>query len=43
MKSSFPHPTVVPNLYEFLSSSEQKIRSFKDCWEPNSCWTQNHW
>jgi len=30
--SSFTHPQVVPNLYEFLSSAEHKRRYFKECW-----------
>jgi len=34
--SSFTHPQVVPNLYEFFSSAEHKSRYFKDCRYPNS-------
>jgi len=30
MLSSFTHPEVVPNLYEFISSAEHKRRYFKD-------------
>jgi len=29
-KSSFTHPQVVSNLYEFISSDEYKIRYFKE-------------
>jgi len=29
--SSFIHPQVVPNLYEFLSSAEHKRRYFEEC------------
>jgi len=29
--SSFTHPHVVPNLYEFLSSAEHKKRYFEEC------------
>jgi len=35
--SSFTHPQVVANLYEFLSSAEHKGRYFEEQWEPNSC------
>jgi len=28
--SLFTHPQVVPNLYEFLSSAENKIKYFED-------------
>jgi len=31
MLSSFTHPYVVPNLYEFLSMVEHKWRYFKEC------------
>jgi len=30
MLSSFPHPQVVPNLYELLSSAEHKRRYFEE-------------
>jgi len=30
IRSSFTRPQVVPNLYEFLSSAEQKIRYFEE-------------
>jgi len=30
--SSFTRPQVVPNLYEFLSSTEHKRRYFEECW-----------
>ncbi len=30
--SSFARPQVVPNLYEFLSSAENKRRYFEECW-----------
>jgi len=33
--SSFTHLQVVPNLYEFLSSAEHKIRYFEEYWKPN--------
>jgi len=29
--SPFPHPHVVPNLYELLSSAELR-RYFEECW-----------
>ncbi len=29
--SSFIHPHIVPNLYEFLSSVEHKIMYFEEC------------
>ncbi len=29
---SFTHPHVVPNLYEFLSYVEHKIRYFEEFW-----------
>ncbi len=29
--SSLTHPHVVPNLYEFLSAVEHKIRYFEEC------------
>jgi len=34
--SSFIHPQVVPNLFEFLSTAEQKRRYFEDCRKPAS-------
>lgn len=34
--SSFTHHYVVPNLYAFLSSAGDKIRYFKERWEPNN-------
>jgi len=36
--SSFTHPQVVQNLYEFLYSAEHKRRYFEEHWEPNSSW-----
>jgi len=30
--SSFTHPQVVPNLYEFLCSIAHKRRHFEECW-----------
>ncbi len=30
--SSFTHPHVLPNLYEFLSYVEHKRRYFEECW-----------
>ncbi len=30
--SSFTHPQVIPNLYEFLSSVEHEIIYFEKCW-----------
>jgi len=35
--SSFTRPSVVSNLYEFLSSAEHKGRYFEDRLEPISC------
>jgi len=35
--SSFAHPQVVANLYEFLSSDEHKGRYFDERLEPKSC------
>jgi len=35
--SSFIHPQVVANLYEFLSSAEHKGRYFEERLEPRSC------
>jgi len=35
--SSFTHPQVVANLYEFLSSAEHKGKYFEERLEPNSC------
>jgi len=35
--SSFTHPQVVANQYEFLSSAEHKGRYFEERLEPNSC------
>jgi len=34
--SSFTHPQIVANLYEFLSSAEHKGRYFEERLEPNS-------
>ncbi len=31
---SFAHPHVIPNLYDFLSSVEDKGKYFKQCWWP---------
>jgi len=36
--SSFTHPYVVPNLYEFLSLAEHKRRYFEEIRKPNSWW-----
>jgi len=35
--SSFTHPQVVGNLYEFLFSAEHKGRYFEERFEPKSC------
>jgi len=35
--SSFTHPQVVANLFEFLSSAEHTGRYFEERLEPNSC------
>jgi len=35
--SSFIHPQVVANLYEFLSSAEHNVRYFEEGLKPNSC------
>jgi len=32
--SSFTHPQVVPNLYEFLSSAEHERKYFEECLKP---------
>ncbi len=32
MLSSFTHPHVISNLYEFLSYVEHKRRYFEECW-----------
>jgi len=34
--SSFAHPQVVPNLYEFILSAEHKRKYFEEYGEPNS-------
>ncbi len=34
--SSFTHPQVVPNLYEYLSSAEHKGRYSEECGKPSS-------
>jgi len=36
--SSFIHPQVVPNLYEFLSSAEHKRRYFEECQYNQQLW-----
>jgi len=36
-QSSFTHPQLVANLYEFLSSAENKGIYFEGQLEPNSC------
>jgi len=36
--SSFSHPQVVANLYEFLSSAEHKGRYFEEQLEPTVVW-----
>ncbi len=33
--SSFTHPRVAPNLFEFLCSAELKGRYLEECQEPN--------
>jgi len=35
--SSFAHPQIVSNLYEFISSAEHNGRYFEERLEPNSC------
>ncbi len=37
--SSFSHPHVVPNLFEFLSYVKHKKGYLEKCWQSNSWWS----
>lgn len=39
MMSSFFHPLIIWNLYDFRSSKEHKRRNAEECWQPNSAAT----